>query len=323
MKQTMKQTQFIVSEAGLNSLMGAGISIGWIRAWLLSAGATGVTIHLLESQAWADSSAETWIFFATKAELNAVAEPFIEHVRGTQIELDNPPRHALHFQMQTHQTLLLPIGEIAYQRKIWLAALNNDAPLSPLYIAASDDLPISLEPGLSASLTKPEQTSCLNTIGLILEENVINNLKQKRLSIRTVESCTAGGIAARLCRVPGSSDVVDRSWLTYSNQSKQEELDVDAEMIEEFGAVSQDVVIAMADGSADENHICIATSGIAGPGGGSEEKPVGTVWVAIAQDGQSTLSRCLKLEGARHEIQGRAVIQSLSLLLKKLEKSKA
>jgi len=80
----------------------------------------------------------------------------------------------------------------------------------------------------------------------------------------------------------------------------------------------------MADGGVGSNqsHICIATSGIAGPGGGCEEKPVGTVWIAVAQEGESTTSRCLQLTGARHEIQSRTVIHSLSLLLNKLEKSK-
>ena len=315
----MKQTQFIISEAGLNSLISAGISTGWIRAWLLSAGANEVTVHLLESSTWVGSSADCQIFFATEPELNDIAAPFIQHVPGREIALDNPPRHAIHFMHEHHHTLLLPVGEIAYQRSLWLSALNNDAALSPLYISASDDLSIPLEPGMSASLTKAEQIPCLNAAGLTIEEHVINALKEREISIRTVESCTAGGIIARLCRVPGSSDVVDRAWVTYSNQAKQDEVDVDPDLIEEFGAVSQDVVIAMALGGADVHHVCIAVSGIAGPTGGSAEKPVGTVWIAIAQDGQSTLSRCLQLTGARHEIQSRAVIQSLSLMLKKLE----
>ncbi|RLL51900.1 CinA family protein [Mariprofundus sp. EBB-1] len=321
------QASLIISDAGLQNLMSAGISTGWLSAWLQFAGATDVSIGLLESGAWKNSKADIQIFFATEAELNTVAEPFIEEVPGTPITLDNPTRHALHFQHDHHQTLLLPIGEIAYQRNSWLAALNNGEPLLPLYIAASDALPIKLEPGMSASLDKPAQIPCLNNAGLMIEEQVINTLKEKGISIRTVESCTAGGIVSRLCRVPGSSEVVDRSWVTYSNQAKQDELDVDPELIEEFGAVSQDVVIAMANGGvdagdSDQLHICIATSGIAGPGGGCAEKPVGTVWVAVAQDGQSTTSRCLQLQGARHEIQSRAVIQSLTLMLHKLEKSK-
>jgi len=306
----------------MQSLMSAGISTGWLRAWLLSAGATEVSIELLESNRWWESNVEWRLFFATKAELNDIAEQCFEDVPCTHIELNNPPRHACHFQLDGLQALLLPVGEIAYQRDKWLTALNGGAALLPLYISATDDLSITLEPGMSACLNKPEQQiPCINNAGVTLEEQVINTLKERSLSIRTVESCTAGGIMSRLCRVPGSSSVVDRSWLTYSNQAKQEEVDVEPELIEDFGAVSQDVVIAMADGgAADSEHICIATSGIAGPGGGTDEKPVGTVWIAIAQEGTNIFSTCLQLEGARHEIQARAVTQSLALMLTKLEK---
>jgi len=330
LKQSPK-AQFIISESGLQSLMAAGFSTAWIKAWIASAGVEEVTTHLLETNTWWESKAEWRIFFATEAELNHLVNECFQDLPRKNIELQNPARHASHFELDGLQALLLPIGEIAYQRKIWLAALNNSAPLSPLFISASDALPLKLEPGMSGSLEKPEQIPCLNSAGMTLEEQVINTLKEKRTSIRTVESCTAGSIASRLCRLPGSSDVVDRSWVTYSNQAKQEEVGVDAELIEEFGAVSQDVVIAMANGginsgvdagSSEQSFVCIATSGIAGPGGGTEEKPVGTVWVAIAQDGQSTTSRCLQLAGARHEIQSRTVIQSLSLMLKKLEEKK-
>jgi len=296
----------------------AGISTGWLKAWLLSAGATEVSIDLLESNAWANSNADWQLFFARPDELNEVAEKNFSDSQCTQLKLDNPPRHVCHFMNQQRQTLLIPIGEIAYQRRHWLSLLTGGKALSPLYVSANDKQPITLEPGLSASLNRPEHTQYLNAAGITIEEQVIASLKQHKLSIRTVESCSAGGIAARLCRVSGASEVVDRSWVTYSNIAKQEEVGVDAELIDEFGAVSQDVVIAMADGGADASHICIATSGIAGPGGGTDEKPVGTVWVAIALEGQSTVSRCLKLSGARHEIQARAVIESLHLLLHKM-----
>ncbi len=328
-KEPSPKAQFIISEAGLQSLTSAGISITWIKAWIASAGAEEVQTHLLETNTWWESKAEWRIFFATEAELNHLVDECFQDIPCNDIQLENPARQARHFELDGLHALLLPIGEIAYQRSQWLKVLNDNAPLAPLYISASDDLPITLEPGLSASLTQPAgNISCLNAVGLTLEEQVINTLNKKNLSIRTVESCSAGAIAARLCRVPGSSAVVDRAWVTYSNQAKQEEVGVDAELIEDFGAVSQDVVIAMANGgvdagSSDQSHICIATSGIAGPDGGTDEKPIGTVWIAIAQDGQSTLSRCVNLKGARHEIQTRAVPQSLALMLSKLEKSKA
>ena len=319
----MKQAHCIISEAGMQNLMSAGISTGWLRAWLLSAGATDVQIHLLESGSWKELYAEWQLFFATEPELNEIAESILQNISCAYIPLENPPRHACHFQIEDKQILLLPVGEIAYQRTQWLTALNGGKTLLPLYVSATDNLPIALEPGMSASIDKPESTPCLNSVGLTLEEQVINTLKEKEISIRAVESCTAGSIISRLCRVPGSSSVVDRSWVTYSNQAKQEEVDVDPELIEEFGAVSQDVVIAMALGGAAEQYACIAVSGIAGPGGGTEEKPVGTVWIAASIKGQGASSRNLQLDGARHEIQSKAVIQSLSLMLNKLEKQKA
>ncbi|MFQ5519132.1 MAG: CinA family protein, partial [Mariprofundus sp.] len=129
-----------------------------------------------------------------------------------------------------------------------------------------------------------------------------------------------GGIAARLCRMPGASDVLDRAWVTYSNAAKAEEVGVDFDLLEQHGAVSEAVVCAMAEGGADKKHICIAVSGIAGPGGGTDDKPVGTVWIAVAMHGQGTVSQCLNLSGARYEIQSRSVIAVLKLLLTEVKK---
>jgi len=198
--------------------------------------------------------------------------------------------------------------------------LNNGKPLLPLYVRADDSLPFSLEPGLSASLSKPVDGPVLNAAGLLIEEQVIAALRQHKRSIRTAESCTAGGIVARLCRVPGASGVVDKAWVTYSNAAKQEEVGVSATLLQQYGSVSEEVVRAMAEGGADASHICIAVSGIAGPGGGSDEKPVGTVWIAVACAGNATVSRCLHLKGARHEIQSRTVIAALFLLFTEVEK---
>jgi len=149
----------------------------------------------------------------------------------------------------------------------------------------------------------------------LIEEQAIAALRTHRLSVRTVESCTAGGIAARLCRVPGASDVVDRGWVTYSNQAKQDAVGVKSELIEQYGAVSSEVVAAMAEGGADAAHVCIAVSGVAGPGGGSPDKPVGTVWIAVAGGGLNSTIQCLHFSGSRHEIQTRTVISALHLLL--------
>jgi nicotinamide-nucleotide amidase len=111
-------------------------------------------------------------------------------------------------------------------------------------------------------------------------------LRSKGLSIGTVESCTGGRLAQDLVAVPGASDYFKGSFITYSNELKQSLVNVSAESLEKFGAVSQEVVEQMAENGrkALGVNICIATSGVAGPDGGTDEKPVGTVWIGIATE---------------------------------------
>ena len=169
----------------------------------------------------------------------------------------------------------------------------------------------------SASLEKPD-VELLNDGGYLIEEQVMASLRAKNICIRTVESCTGGSIVARLCRIPGASEVVDRAWVTYSNDAKQEEVGVSEELLNEYGAVSEQVAIAMAEGGADANHVCVAVSGIAGPDGGTAEKPLGTVWIAVAQSGQKTHAQCFEFPGGRSEIQARTVLMALSMVLEAL-----
>jgi len=109
--------------------------------------------------------------------------------------------------------------------------------------------------------------------------------KARRYRIVTAESCTGGLIAASLTAVPGSSAVVERGFVTYSNEAKIEMLGVPAELIERRGAVSMEVALAMVDGALKNSpaDIAIATTGIAGPSGGSEQKPVGLVHIAAGR----------------------------------------
>jgi len=317
----MKRAQWFISEQGLNNLMLAGISTGWLKAWLFSAGAEYVSIHQLESDSWHDSQADTQLFFATDDELKTVMQQHGDSDPGDEncFRLENPERSCFHYLFNAKHIVLLSLGDIVFQRHRWLSLLNKGKPLLPLYVRADDSLPFLLEPGLSSDLSKPSDGPVLNAEGLLIEEQVIAALVEKKCSIRTAESCTAGGIVARLCRVPGASGVVDRAWVTYSNAAKQEEVGVAADLLQQYGAVSEKVVRAMAEGGADASHICIAVSGIAGPGGGSDEKPVGMVWIAVARAGHTAASRCLHLKGARHEIQSRTVIAALSLLLTEVE----
>lgn len=118
-------------------------------------------------------------------------------------------------------------------------------------------------------------------------EAVIEACRARGLRIATAESCTGGLVAAALTEVAGSSDVFDRGFVTYSNEAKMEALNVSLDVLETFGAVSVAVAWAMAHGALQKSHadIAIGVTGIAGPGGGSEMKPVGTVVFAMARRG--------------------------------------
>lgn len=138
-----------------------------------------------------------------------------------------------------------------------------------------------------------------------LVKRVANLLIEKNLLLVTAESCTGGLIADTCTEQAGSSNWFDRGFVTYSNQSKQDMLGVPAHIIDKYGAVSQQVVEAMARGayiaSGSDNRIAVSVSGIAGPDGGTPEKPVGTVWIGLF-DGKASHSRLLQLSGSRSEI---------------------
>lgn len=117
-----------------------------------------------------------------------------------------------------------------------------------------------------------------------LVEKLTNLLRVKQLQISCAESCTGGLIAGLLTELPGSSEWFDRGFVTYSNLAKQEMLGVTPELIKSYGAVSQQVAEAMALGALTNSsaQFSLSVTGIAGPSGGSTQKPVGTVWLAFA-----------------------------------------
>jgi len=323
------RAQWIISEEGLQSLNSAGMSTGWLKAWVCSAGADSVSIHLLESSGWQHEDAEWRIFFADEPELSKAAgllglkvkSDHFEIPGASRFRLDNPQRICWSIQKYGSSILFISQGDIAYQRMLYLKIINGGKSLISLVIYPDNSGEFELEPGLTGSLLSeggslPEHA--LNGNGMLIEEQVIDVLRDGGLTLRTVESCTAGAIAGRIGRVPGASDVLERSWVTYSNMAKSEEVAVPFKSIELFGAVSKEVVSAMAEGGSDERSACIAVSGIAGPGGDSEGKPVGTVWIAVALPGEKAEARLLQLSGSRSEIQCRTVNAALSLLLAEL-----
>lgn len=141
------------------------------------------------------------------------------------------------------------------------------------------------------------------------------HLEAKRGAVSCAESCTGGLIAAAITEIPGSSAWFAQSWVTYSNAAKQQQLGVGSLALQQ-GAVSQATVEAMAMGArANSAALCaLATSGIAGPGGGTTEKPVGTVWIAWSGPWGIT-SQCFHFKGDRHAVRQQAVHAALGQLI--------
>jgi nicotinamide-nucleotide amidase len=126
--------------------------------------------------------------------------------------------------------------------------------------------------------------------GSSMEKTVVRLLKERGMKFATAESCTGGLIANRITNVPGSSEVFTHGFVTYANEAKVGVLGVSADLIAEKGAVSEEVALAMADGAlaASGADFAVSVTGIAGPSGGTEDKPVGTAWLAVAERGGVT-----------------------------------
>jgi len=141
--------------------------------------------------------------------------------------------------------------------------------------------------------------------------------------LATAESCTGGWIGAAITAVPGSSDWYERGFITYSYVSKREMLGVKAKTLQKFGAVSEQTVTEMAAGAlaASYAHVAVAISGTAGPGGGTPEKPVGTVCLAWALRGGEPVAETCHFAGDREAVRRQAVERVLERALELLPKS--
>lgn len=164
---------------------------------------------------------------------------------------------------------------------------------------------------LLLNLEQPSQSLCRLLADLMLK---------KQFYLATAESCTGGLIAAACTDLAGSSQWFDRGFVTYSNAAKTDMLGVDAALITQFGAVSEPVAVAMAQGAVQRSaaQVAVAVTGVAGPTGGSAEKPVGTVWIGWHVNGQTTTQLC-RFEGDRATVRALTVQQALRGLVERLE----
>ncbi len=144
---------------------------------------------------------------------------------------------------------------------------------------------------------------------------VLDACRAKGWTVATAESCTGGMVAAALTEIAGSSDVVDRGFVTYSNGAKFELLGVPMVLFETFGAVSEEVARAMAEGARRNAGVDLACgiTGVAGPGGGSAEKPVGLVHIAVASADRTLHGRHV-FPGDRHAVRLAAALEALAML---------
>lgn len=151
----------------------------------------------------------------------------------------------------------------------------------------------------------------------VLAATIGGELRGAKLMLTAAESCTGGWVARVLTSVPGSSDWFERGFVTYSNVAKSEMLGVPRDVLERHGAVSEPTVRAMADGALAHSRaqVAVAITGIAGPTGGTPDKPVGTVWFAWARTEHPTYTACHRLDGDREAVRRQSVAVALEGLL--------
>ena len=153
-----------------------------------------------------------------------------------------------------------------------------------------------------------------------LTAQLIDKLKDKGLMVTAAESCTGGMIMAQLTDIAGASSVVDRGFVTYSNQAKSELLGVQESTLKLYGAVSAETAFEMVTGASDKANgaATIAVTGIAGPDGGSKDKPVGTVWIATSTPQAGVLCKDYQFPGDRQAVREQTVKAALVQILSQL-----
>ena len=152
-----------------------------------------------------------------------------------------------------------------------------------------------------------------------LEEVLVELLAERKLHVTTAESCTGGMIAGTLINVAGASDVLNEGYITYANEAKERLVHVSHDTLEKYGAVSEQTAREMAEGAAKAAHAdaALSATGIAGPGGGTEEKPVGLVYIGCYLDGKTTVKEC-HWNGSRMENRMDTVTAALEMLRDRL-----
>lgn len=163
--------------------------------------------------------------------------------------------------------------------------------------------------------------ACVNREELALEEQIVNLMREKNLTLAVAESCTGGMLSSRIIEVAGVSDIYKAGFVTYANEAKQNLIGVKEETLRDFGAVSEQTAREMVLGAikAAKADMAVATTGIAGPGGGTKEKPVGLVYIACGNKESITVKKNL-FDGDRQHVREASTETALQMLKEKLLK---
>ncbi len=150
-----------------------------------------------------------------------------------------------------------------------------------------------------------------------MEEKLVTLLREKNMTITTAESCTGGMVASKIINVSGASYVMNEGFITYANSAKETYCGVKRETLDKYGAVSSEVALEMAEGVAKKTgaDVAVSVTGIAGPDGGSEEKPVGLVYIGCYCNGKSSFEQHL-FEGDRFSVREKSATAAISLAVK-------
>ncbi|WP_084396128.1 CinA family protein [Henriciella aquimarina] len=150
---------------------------------------------------------------------------------------------------------------------------------------------------------------------------IMDEARERRIRIATAESCTGGLLAGLFTEFSGSSDVLERGYVTYSNRAKEEVLGIPGDILADYGAVSEAVARLMAEGALENSraNLTVAITGIAGPGGGTPMKPVGTVHIACARENKAVLHEaCYFGDIGRHEVRMATLESALEMIRKQI-----
>ncbi|HUF04515.1 MAG TPA: competence/damage-inducible protein A [Aridibacter sp.] len=209
-----------------------------------------------------------------------------------------------------------PVTAVLFSRTEVEVQLTATAPTAAEADAINDELAGRIAEKLGIAVSSTEGESMEEVIGKLL--------KERGATLAVAESCTGGLVGERITEIPGSSDYFLEGFITYSNEAKTRQIGVPSKLIESHGAVSGEVAEAMAKGARESagTDYAVSTTGIAGPGGGTAEKPVGTVFVGISdEDGERSIR--LNLPGDRHLVRWRTSQAALDLLRRRILRSES